>query len=1002
MGELEKTIEDRFIETLTEGESQWIYRPDLNTEDKLWENLKEILENNNRGILNGILLSDSEFAQVKTQLTFASFYKAARWLVGENGKAHVKVQRGNEVLQLLVFNRAHVNGGTSVYQVIHQYQAFQDDEEENSRNRRFDVTLLINGLPLIHIELKKKDVAYKEAFTQIQKYLKEGRFAGIFSSVQMFVVSNLTDTKYIAAARYDEMNFKFLSGWVDEHNQPVGNLFDFAKSVLKIPAAHEMISQYSVLDQDKERIILLRPYQIHAIEAIRRASRQGKSGYIWHTTGSGKTLTSYKVSRNLLQDIPSIEKTVFLIDRKDLDEQTSNAFESYAENDFIDVDRTDDTTDLIKKMKSADRQMIVTTIQKLDILMKRLSAEPLTPTALRIRNLHLAFVVDECHRSVSPAAKRLIERFFTHSLWYGFTGTPRFGENSYDQMGDLPRTTEELYGPMLHCYTVKDAIHDGAVLGFQVEHLGPKNLQVDENGDNKNEDLSIYAKPAHMMQVLSDILNKCSEKFGIGNGAGKTYDAILTTGSIPLAQKYYSLLKRIKNGETTIQISEEIKKVLPDFPKFAITYSVTENEDGSLVNQDRMKESIDDYNAMFGTHFDLSQILAYNADLSKRLARKGDRYLARADQLDLVIVADRLLTGFDAPCLSTVFMDRQPMKSHDIIQAFSRTNRIFDANKRFGQIVTFQSPDTFKNRIRDAIRIFSQGGETAVMSGDYKEAEKQFRDSLIGLRYVAPKPEAVLSMSLAEKRSYVKAFQKFDSDFKQFRSYTDFGKVDLERDYNLLMRDVEDYFSYYKNVVEELKRGDDQWDGDDKEGGAGEPIDLGYELVSYAREQIDYEYIIALMGRYLAEDPSTFDAARREAEKKTIEDSLAVFEKSHTKAGAILRSLWEKSLQNPDQYKDKNLMAIYEETKEASVSSILTAFAKKWCVDEKTIRYIASRYFAGEEQIPYADMIRDGSDFDAYLAQNHEPMRKFVYLKAIKDDLKKILDEEIVPLRDQE
>lgn len=1001
MVELEKTIEDRLIETLTQGESQWFYCPDLNTEEKLWANLKQILENNNREALKGRPLSESEFEQVKNQLAFASFYKAGRWLVGENGKAHVQVQRGNDVLQLLVFNRAHVNGGSSVYQVIHQYQSFRSDDKDE-KDRRFDVTLLINGLPLIHIELKKKDVPYREAFNQILNYAKEGKFTGLFSCVQMFVVSNVTETKYLAAARFDEMNFKFLSGWVDEKNQPVANLFDFAKSVLKIPAAHEMISQYSVLDQDKQRIILLRPYQIHAIEAVRSASRIGKSGYVWHTTGSGKTLTSYKVSRNLLQDIPAIEKTIFLIDRKDLDEQTSNAFESYSENDFIDVDTTDNTSDLIAKMKSVDRQMIVTTIQKLQILIKRLNANPSSSTSARIKGLHLAFVVDECHRSVSPETKRDLEKFFTRSLWYGFTGTPRFGENCYDLQGDLPRTTDQLYGPALHSYTVKDAIHDGAVLGFQVEHLGPKDLQKDEHGNNINEDLTIYGKPAHMIEVLDDILNKCNEKFGITNGPGKTYDAILTTGSIPLAQKYYSLLKRIKNGETNIQINDAIRRVLPDFPKFAITYSLNENQESSMVNSERMKESIDDYNQMFGTHFDLSQVGAYNSDLTKRLARKGDKYLSRSEQLDLVIVADRLLTGFDAPCLSTVFMDRQPMKSHEIIQAFSRTNRILDAGKRFGQIVTFQSPGTFANKVRDAIRTFSQGGDAVVLCGDFDEAEKALHDSVIGLRYVAPKPEAVLSMSIAEKKKFVHAFQKFDSDLKQLRSFTKFDPASLEKEYGILKQEVDDYCSYYKNAVEELKQ-KEPWDQEGNEDGKKtDTVDLNYELVSYAKEQIDYEYIIALMGRYLGEDALTVNATMRDAERKEIEKSLTLFESTHAKAGSILRELWEKALANPEQYKGQDLMASYEKTKADTADAILVAFAAKWCLDLQTVCYVASRYYAGEEEIPYSDMLRDASNYDAYLEKTHEALRKFMYLKNIKEDFKTVLDEEIIPLRDQD
>lgn len=615
MPELESMIENKLIEQLVYGESQWTYRKDLKTEADLWANFRYILEQNNKDRLNGKALSDSEFEQVKNQLQFSSFYKAGEWLVGENGKVQVHVQRDTERLHLLVMNHEHIAGGSSVYEVINQYSALKtDDENVPTRDRRFDVTLMINGLPLIHIELKNKQHSYMDGFRQIKKYIGEGKFTGIFSTVQMFVISNGVNTKYFSAASDTELNEKFVSGWLDKENNPVPDLFEFTKCVLRIPEAHEMIARYTVLDEDAKRLILLRPYQIHAIEAIREASKTGKSGYVWHTTGSGKTLTSYKATRNLLMDIPSIDKTIFLIDRKDLDTQTTMAFQAYANNDLIDVDETDNVNDLKKKLQSESRQVIVTTIQKLQrLITKRL--EEGTPEYNKIKNLKIAFVVDECHRAVTPGTKRELERFFSRSLWYGFTGTPRFAENPYPQMGDLPRTTEELYGERLHKYTIQNAIHDNAVLGFQVEHNGPKNIS-DETDSNS------YDNETHMLKVLDIILNKSYHKLGFQNGKGQTYEGLLTTSSIQQAQKYYELLSRVKNGETTLQIDEKIKQVLPDFPKFAITYSVSENADGSQVNQEKMQQSIADYNQMFGTKYELSQIQGYNGNLNKRLARK--------------------------------------------------------------------------------------------------------------------------------------------------------------------------------------------------------------------------------------------------------------------------------------------------------------------------------------------------------------------------------------------
>ena len=788
MSELESMIEKKLIEQLIYGDSQWTYREDLKTEEDLWANFRYILEQNNKDRLDGEGLSDSEFEQVKNQLQFSSFYKAGEWLVGENGKVMVHVQRDTEKLHLVVMNHEHIAGGSSVYEVINQYKALKSDDEDSTdvRDRRFDVTLMINGLPMIHIELKNKQHSYMDGFWQIKKYIGEGKFTGIFSAVQMFVVSNGVDTRYFAAAGDTELNPKFMSGWVDRKNNPVSDYLSFAKSVLRIPQAHEMIARYTVLDEDARRLILLRPYQIHAIESIREASKTGESGFVWHTTGSGKTLTSYKATRNLLMDIPSIDKTIFLIDRKDLDTQTTMAFQAYANNDLVDVDETDNVNDLKKKLKSADRQVIVTTIQKMQILIsKRLQEGP--PDFDKIKNLRIAFVVDECHRAVTPKTKRELERFFGRSLWYGFTGTPRFAENPYPQMGDLPRTTEELYGKCLHFYTIQNAIHDKAVLGFQVEHNGPKNM-TDET------DSSQYDNEAHMLKVLDVILNKSYYKLGFQNGKGMTYECMLTTKSIQVAQKYYELLTRVKNGETSLVIDEKIRQVLPDFPKFAITYSVTENEEGSHVNQEKMQKALNDYNDMFGTKYEMSQIQSYNGNLNKRLARKDARFKSRREQLDLVIVVDRLLTGFDAPCMSTIFIDRQPMGPHDLIQAFSRTNRIYDTNKTYGQIVTFQAPKLFKESVDNAVKLYSAGSTEKALVAEWEEIEPAFRKALKALRVSAETPAEIPAMSEKEKVLFVKAFQNFDKLFAQLKSFTQYEDSMLT-EYGISEDEYDDYAS---------------------------------------------------------------------------------------------------------------------------------------------------------------------------------------------------------------
>ena len=988
MPELEKMIEEKLIEQLVYGESQWTYRDDLKTEADLWKNFKYILEQNNKDRLNGEPLSDTEFEQVKNQLQFSSFYKAGEWLVGENGKVQVHVQRDTERLHLVVMNHEHIAGGSSVYEVINQYSALGDSESgsTSSRDRRFDVTLMINGLPMIHIELKNKQHSYMDAFWQIKKYIGEGKFTGIFSAVQMFVVSNGVDTKYFAAASDTELNPKFMSGWVDQENNPVPDYIDFAKSVLRIPEAHEMIARYTVLDEDAKRLILLRPYQIHAIESIREASKTGKSGYVWHTTGSGKTLTSYKATRNLLMDIPAIDKAIFLIDRKDLDTQTTMAFQAYANNDLVDVDETDNVNDLKKKLKSDDRQVIVTTIQKMQILISKRLKEG-TPEYSKIKNLKIAYVVDECHRAVTPKTKRELERFFGRSLWYGFTGTPRFGENPYPQLGDLPRTTEELYGKCLHKYTIQNAIHDKAVLGFQVEHNGPKNV-IDET------DASAYDNETHMLRVLDIILNKSYHKLGFQNGKGKTYEGLLTTSSIQLAQKYYELLSRVKRGETDLVIDEKIKQVLPDFPKFAITYSVTENEEGSHVNQQKMQQSLDDYNGMFGTKFELSQIQSYNGNLNKRLARKDAKFASRNEQLDLVIVVDRLLTGFDAPCMSTIFIDRQPMGPHDLIQAFSRTNRIFDTNKTYGQIVTFQAPKLFKEGVDNAIKLYSAGSTEVALVSEWDEVEPAFRKSLAALRVSAATPEEVSTMSMKEKRVFAKMFQTFDRLFAQLKSFTRFEDSMLE-DYGITETEYEDYVGRYKNVMEEIKLEDGGKDNTDED---PVEVDPDYELMAYSNTKIDYEYIIHLIQNIVtpADDSEDITPEERQKQIDEVKQYVEEMRKDNAKVADIMSNLISEIEVDENKYKGQSILNIVENMKRDCIDRVISDFCYTWYASKEDVMYAALHYRNGE--IPNESVIKGTIDYTSYKAAQEKALPKFKYYKKCMDELRKTLDEEIKPL----
>lgn len=1005
----ESELEQNLINQLISGDSQWTYRKDLNTEEKLWVNLREKLERNNKDVLNGVNLTEQEFRQVQNQLTFANFYDAAKWLAGENGVAKVQVQREDASLgtvRLKVLNRADIAGGMSSYEVINQFQSFK--QSTNDRDRRFDVTLLINGLPLIHIELKNRANSYMDAFRQIKKYLIQGKFNGIFSTLQMFIVSNGSDTRYIAAAQDTKLNEQFLSTWVDSKNDPITSYLDFAEHVLSIPQAHKMVTQYTVIDSDKKALILLRPYQIHAIEAIKQASKRQESGYVWHTTGSGKTLTSYKAARNLLQ-IPSLDKTIFIVDRVDLDQQTTSSFTSYAENDVVQIDETDNVSDLIKKLLSADRSVIVTTIQKLNHVMKRFEGKESTPRYKKLKHLHVAFVVDECHRAVSPQKKKEIEKFFYQSLWYGFTGTPIFAENAKQALGNLARTTEEQYGGRLHEYTVKEAIHDKAVLGFQIEYkstfsddeLDDLIVKLDPSIDlaslteQEKERMipkSVYEDEKHMLEVIHSIVNKSRRKLGFQNGPGKTYNAVLTISSIAQAQRYYNLFKKVIAEETPVTIYGKTKSVLPTFPRVAITYSISENEATSVTNQEKMSGAINDYNDMFGTSFSIETMRAYNKNVNDRLARKQEKYLFRKEQLDLVIVVDRLLTGFDAPCLSTLFIDRAPMQPHDLIQAFSRTNRLFDRSKHFGQVVTFQPPALYTQKVKEALVLYSNGGENELLAPVFEEAHQAFTAALKALRKIAPSPESVDTLSLGQKKKYAKAFQEVDKTFAAIQVYTEYEELELEKEYQVTVEEIEHYHGKYENVLEEIKPDPEEID---------EPIDMdmAYELESVKTEDINYEYILQLIQALVPSYIESEISPERVSDSKEIDRYINDLKRTNPKLAELMEQLWKAIQAEPEQYRGKQVSGLLEEMIQEVITYQVTQLSKEWALEKSVLTFYVNHYNPKKERQNGESELKRTSDYEAYKATTEKPVKRLTYWREIKNAVADMITETILPLR---
>lgn len=1016
MSELESNIEKSLINQLTLGVSQWTYRPDIKNTEQLWANFRTKLNQNNIGVLRGQEITDLEMEQIKAYMAEqgASTYKAALWLAGEHGIAQIPLVREDASLgtvSLMALNNREVAGGHSSYEVINQFSPSDAD-----RDRRFDVSLLVNGIPLVHIELKNQDHPYMDAFRQIQKYCREGQFCGLFSFVQMFVVSNGTDTKYIASNINGEMGEKFLTSWVDEENKRVNGYLDFAKAALNVPMAHLMVGKYSVIDEANRRQILLRPYQIHAITKVREASRKNNSGYVWHTTGSGKTLTSYTVTKNLL-DIPSIDKTIFLIDRKDLDKQTSDDFRSYAYNDDIDIDKTENTRDLEKKLLSNTRVAIVTTIQKLQNIIRKYSSDSLDATALKkknnLRNKRIAFVVDECHRTVSPQTKKELDDFFCEpgrpSLWFGFTGTPIFAENKREALGNLARTTEELYGPILHKYTIKEAIHDGAVLGFQIQSMGKgkeslqeialqNNLETqDKLADMSETDLEklvlrrceasnqdLYNNPTHREKVVDYILNRSSGKFNINAGAGNTFEAMLTCSSIKEAQAYYKLFKEFKNRG---KIKEGILSKLPDFPKVAITYTVGENEDGAQVNQKEMAEALKDYKEMFPkAPADISDLNAYNADLNKRLARKESRYRRREEQLDLVIVVDRLLTGFDAPCLSTIFLDRPPMKPQHLIQAFSRTNRIFNATKRYGQVVTLQYPLEYSKKIDEALLLYSNGGASEVSAPAWKTIKHDLKQAAQELKALTISSEDIDESSpesIEKIKFFVRAFQKVDRLLSSAQVYDEFEDEEERNSLGITVQKLQSMAGLYQNAREKIK----------KEGG-DDPnplmLDLDYELEAVKSFEVNYNYLMNLIQTFVPNEKTTEKTEIDPKADARVKKFIELYKRSNTAIGEIIEKFWDDLKQEPNNFAGKDVLVImYSRVREIQ-DVALQMFSEEWAVPIEELNAVRDSWNGGE--VPELN-----GNYDEYSGRHDES--KLRYKHNLRKAAKKLFINTLAPLQ---
>lgn len=1011
----EVVIEDNLISQLkTLG---WDYCPELNSTDKLWDNLRKIVESNNSYLLNNQPLSENEFNQLKKELSFTSIESFEKFLIGENGICKVTIiMDNNEKEQLIVFNTKYSEN--TKLQVTNQVVV----KKLNNRDKdsRFDVTLLIDGFPITQIELKKQSVGYIEAFNQITNYAKESKYTGIFSSLRLFVVSNKSGTRYFSNQTSTKFDTTQLVCWQEQNGTNVEDLHDFANQFLNPEFLMKIATKYFLFDNRKKKSIVLRPYQIHAVEKIEEAINLGKSGYIWHTTGSGKTLTSFCATK-YLTTMTNRDKTIFLVDRIDLDQQTNAEFLAYSDYDSSELN-TEHIRDLRNKLLRVGNSLIITTVQKLNKLIDKIDDK-------NLHDLKLTFVVDECHRAISLEQMEKINSYFSNCLWYGFTGTPIFKDGELGIDGTISNkgfeyTTEYQYGDVLHEYTIKEAIKDGSVLRFKTDFIDTITLDtkqelykyryktnvVDTSWElanyekmiinneklfNDNLKSNLYGKE-HKLKVLDTIVNKSGNLFDFNRPVGDMFCALFTTKSINEAMEYYNLLSDFKNGSVENHpecvVDSRMLEKIPDFPKFAITFSLNENQEESTTRSDFMKDVLEKYNSEFGTTWTIDNIRGYNQDINKRLARKERKYSERSEQLDLVIVVDRLLTGFDAPMLSTLFIDREPLKLANLIQAMSRTNRKY-LGKHDGNIVGFRKPYLSKDNLDLALTIYANGGYSDVIAPDWEFIKEVFIEKVRQFNEKYPSKSIVDNLSsLPDKKEFVNDFQELDNQYKRARAYLDYDVVNEKTEYGFDKPRMEDLHGSYVNIREALRESrESSLILDD--------IDLNYQVEALISAKVDYNYIVNLIELFI----QTLNSNKRDLKKLLL---LINQIKEPYNSNKDLLDIFDKLIKDiqkdASKYSNINIHDEIYRRVIVEINSRSKNFANKYCLNPNIVRNIATLLKTGEE-------LKDSVGNQTFINElksakenynNENPNNKlsgFNFNKKVKNEFKLFVENEIQP-----
>ena len=860
----EASLESEFIRDLRN--QGYEYLPDISTSDDLLANARIQLQN-----LNDVVFTDEEWKRYVEEY----LDKPGDSLVEKTRKVQ------DDYIYDFVFDDGHIkniyladkkNIARNKVQVVRQIT------QEGTQVNRYDVTILVNGLPLVQVELKKRGVAIREAFNQVHRYSKESFNAAgsLYKYIQLFVISNGTDSRYFAnTVERNKNSFDFTMNWAKSNNTLIKDLKDFTVTFFQKNTLLQIIFTYSVFDVNNT-LLIMRPYQIAATERIIwkiKSSYQAKSwatteggGYIWHTTGSGKTLTSFKTAR-LATQLDFIDKVFFVVDRKDLDYQTMKEYQRFSPDS---VNGSESTAGLKRNIDKDDNKIIVTTIQKLNNLMKSESNLP-------IYQKQVVFIFDECHRSQFGEAQKQLKKKFKNYYQFGFTGTPIFPENAYGS-----ETTASVFGRQLHSYVITDAIRDEKVLKFKVDYnnVRPRFKSIETEQDEQKlsaaENKQALLHPARIKEVSQYILDnfkiKTHRSFGSSNG----FNAMFAVSSVDAAKCYYEELNNLqKDCGSPLKIAT-IFSFAANEEQSAIGEITDENFEPTAMNssdKEFLAKAIDDYNAMFKTSFgvDSKEFQNYYRDLAKRVKNK---------EVDLVIVVGMFLTGFDAPTLNTLFVDKN-LRYHGLIQSFSRTNRIFDATKTFGNIITFRD---LEQPTIDAITLFGDSNtRNVVLERSYKEYLEGFKDIISGearrgyidvVKELNKKfPDVDKIETEQDKKAFTKLFgeylrienilQNYDeythlkalqtvdlSDslaveaFKNAYFMTDEDIQDMQKVEMLTERKVQDYKSAYNDIRDWVRR---EKEGQNAEKSKIDWDDVVFEVDLLKSQEINLDYILELI-----------------------------------------------------------------------------------------------------------------------------------------------------------